>query len=185
MNAFRELFSSAGAAYSRLNAREKRLVSLMFVTLACVLLFSLVMSFHRSAQKYLTQIEAAKVRLSEAQKLSGSYRANESKRLSFENQLKNNNVQLISYLEEKGAAAGLSIPTIYPRPETPVGESNISESTVELTLTDIRIDRLVNFLKSVEAPDGIIKVKQVRIEPRVANETLTAWVTVAAYRMKQ
>ena len=36
----------------------------------------------------------------------------------------------------------------------------------------------------VEAGPGLVRVKYLRIEPRLKDETLTAWVTVATYHLK-
>ena len=62
--------------------------------------------------------------------------------------------------------------------------SKIVESAVELTLTDVKLNRLVDFLTAVEAGPGIVKVKYLRLEPRPAQETVTAWLTVATYKLK-
>jgi len=55
---------------------------------------------------------------------------------------------------------------------------------VEFTLTDVQITRLVNFLTAVEQGPGVVRVKFLRIEPRTKDGVLTAWTTVAAYRLK-
>jgi general secretion pathway protein M len=56
---------------------------------------------------------------------------------------------------------------------------------VELTFTDVDLRKLYDFLTSVESGPGVVKVKSLRLEPRSASETLTAWTTVATYKMKQ
>jgi general secretion pathway protein M len=53
-----------------------------------------------------------------------------------------------------------------------------------VTLTDVKLNRLVDFLQAVEAGPGIVKVKYLRLEPRPAQETVTAWLTVATYKLK-
>lgn len=184
MNTLRNFISEFAEVFGRLTPRERRLVALAALAVFLFTLYLVMHSFSSTAQSYKEAIKAETQRLGEAQKLEQSYREAESKRMAAEQQLKNSNVRLISYIEEKGTAAGLSIPTIYPKSEMPLGESNILENTIEVTLTDIKLDRLVKFLSSVESGPGIIKVTQLRIEPRIANETLTAWVTVASYRMK-
>ena len=44
--------------------------------------------------------------------------------------------------------------------------------------------RLTDFLAGVEAGPGVVKVKYLRLEPRVKDETVTAYVTVATYHLK-
>ena len=55
---------------------------------------------------------------------------------------------------------------------------------MELTLTDVQLTKLVDFLCSVEQGPGVVRVKFLRIEPRTKDGMLTAWTTVAAYRLK-
>ena len=104
-----------------------------------------------------------------------------------EQQLTQSNVRLISYIEEKATNAGLVVPTMSPKGEVGIGDGNIIESAVELTFTDVELRKLVDFLQTVETGPGVVKVKYLRVEPRrgADSDTLTAWTTVATYRMKQ
>jgi general secretion pathway protein M len=43
---------------------------------------------------------------------------------------------------------------------------------------------LVEFLQAIENGPGVVKVKYLRLEPRPQNETITAWLTIATYRLK-
>jgi len=61
----------------------------------------------------------------------------------------------------------------------------IVESTVELTLTDVPLSKLVAFLALVERGPGVVRVKSLRIEPRLKENVLTAWATVATYKLKE
>jgi general secretion pathway protein M len=72
-----------------------------------------------------------------------------------------------------------------PKGEVPLAEGKIVESSVEIMMPDVRIDRLVAFLTDVERGPGVVKVKYLRLEPRPSAENLTAWATIATYRMKQ
>ena len=103
----------------------------------------------------------------------------------MERQLSSSSVSLISFIEEKGERAGMKIPAMNPKGEVPLGDGRILESSVELTLTDISLRSLYDFLTSVEEGPGIVKVKFLRLEPRPDNQTLTAWATIATYRLKQ
>ena len=103
---------------------------------------------------------------------------------AMEGRLAASNVRLISYLEEKGNKAGLSIPSINPKADVVLDGEKIVESAAEFTLTDIPLNRLVDFLAAVEAGPGVVKVKYLRMEPHLKDETLTAWVVVATYHLK-
>ena len=185
MEKLKALFADAQAWFSRLTARERRLVGFAGVALTCFVVFLILWSFSTSASDYRRRTTDKLGKLAEVQALAASYREAEQVRQGVERQLTASNIRLISYLEEKGTAAGLDIPTMNPKSDVALGDGKIIESAVELTLTDISLGKLVDFLSAVETGPGVVKVKYLRVEPRTANETLTAWVTIATYRMKQ
>ena len=123
-------------------------------------------------------------KLDDIQTLAQSYREAEQRRAALEQQLQASNVKLITLLEEKGQRAGLEIPTLNPKPDAPLDGDKIVESSVELTLTDVKLNRLLDFLRYVEEGPGIVKVKYLRLEPRPQAEALTAWVLVSSYHPK-
>ena len=55
---------------------------------------------------------------------------------------------------------------------------------MELTLTDVSLPKLVDFLGSLEQGPGVVRVTFLRIEPRPKDGVLTAWTTVTSYRLK-
>lgn len=181
----RELQTQITTWWSRLTARERRLVSIAGGALGAFLLFVILYSFSSSAGKYESRMELKQEKLTQVQQLAASYREAEQQRQAVERQLSASNVSLISYLEDKGEKSGLDIRSMNPKGDVPIGDGNIIESSVELTLTDVQLDKLVSFLSDVERGPGIVKVKRVRLEPRPQNETLTAWATISTYSLKK
>lgn len=185
MERIRALWSELQTRFSALTARERTLVS---VAGAAVLVFALFLILYTSASNASStrRRTAEKLgKLQQAQELAHNYREAEGARRRTEQQLSGSNLQLISYLEERGTAAGLEIPAMNPKGDVALGDGKIVESSVELTLTDVPLAKFYNFISEVERGPGLIKVKYLRIEPRPGQETLTAWVNIAAYRMKQ
>lgn len=178
------LIAEAQARFQGLTPRERRLVLMASSAVGVFVLFLILISFSASAAGYRRRTEEKLLKLRDAQALAASYRESEQSRQQLERQLTNSKISLISYLEEKGTAAGLSIPAMNPKPDAPIGDGRIVESAVELTLQDVSISKLVDFLSNVERAPGVVKVKTLRIEPRVQHETLTAWTTIATYHMK-
>lgn len=185
MDKLNALLGDLQAAFQRLSARERRLVSIAGVAVAAFVVFFILFSFANSAARYRRNIESKQLQLREAQTLAESYSEAERARQDVERQLSSGAVQLISYIEEKGTAAGLEIPTMNPKGDVALGDGKIVESSVELTFTDVNIRKLYDFLTSVERGPGVVKVKFLRLEPRPANETITAWATIATYHLKQ
>lgn len=185
MEQLKALVAEIQSRFQRLSPRERRLVSIAGSAVGIFFLFILLFSFSSTAASYRRRTEQKLIKFREVQALAANYRNAEQTRLRTEQQLKSSNVSLITYVEEKGTNAGLSIPTITPKAEVPLADGRIVESSVEIMMPDIRIDTLVSFLNEVERGPGLVKVKYLRLEPRPAAENLTAWATIATYRMKQ
>lgn len=184
MNQLKEFLQKAQAWFQTLTQRERRLVALAGASVVAFVLFLVIFTFGNTAEQIRRRTQEKALKLDEVQALAAGFRESESRRAALEAQLKASNVRLASYIEEKGNKAGLDIPSINPRADVTLGGEKIIESSAEVTLTDIKINRLVEFLLSLEQGPGMVKVKYLRVEPRPASETLTAWVTVATYKMK-
>ncbi|XXF75985.1 type II secretion system protein GspM [Myxococcaceae bacterium GXIMD 01537] len=185
MGKLRELLNQAQLAFERLSARERRMVTVMGAALLAFVLFITIFSFASSAARYRSRTADKMAKLQEVQVLAASYRDAQQARQAMEQQLTAANVQLITYIGEKASAAGIEVPTLSPKGDVGIGDGKIVESTVELTLTDVDLRKLTDFLRTVESGPGVVKVKTLRIEPRPASNTLTAWVGVSTYKMKQ
>ncbi|MGZ3461747.1 MAG: type II secretion system protein GspM [Archangium sp.] len=185
MEKIRGLLNEARAWFERLSARERRMVLATGGVLLTFVLFTILFSFANSANGYRKRTEQKLAKLREVQTLAASYRQATQERQAVEQQLTGSNVQMMSYLEEKATRAGLGVPNMTPKNDVGIGDGNIIESSVELTFTDVDLRKLYDFLTSVESGPGVVKVKSLRIEPHDSAETLTAWTTVATYKMKQ
>jgi general secretion pathway protein M len=185
MGKLREILAPLQTWFERLSDRERKLVALAASAVGVFILFVTLFSFANSARGYRTRTQDKLARLQEVQALATSYGAAQAERQSVEQQLTQSNVRLISYIEDKATAAGLTVPNMTPKGDVGVGDGKIIESSVELTFTDVDLRKLTDFLRTVETGPGIVKVKYLRVEPRPATDSLTAWTTVATYRMKQ
>ena len=181
---FRQLLNSLQSSFSTLSSRERKLVSIGSAVVGLFVIFLVTWSFSSSADAIRKHTATKMSRLEEVQELAATYRDAKGVQEAMEGRLAASNVRLISYLEEKGNRAGLSIPSINPKADVILDGEKIVESAAEFTLTDIPLNRLVVFLAAVEAGPGVVKVKYLRMEPHLKDETLTAWVVVATYHLK-
>lgn len=179
----RAFLAEMQARFQSLTTRERRLVLMTGSAISLFVVFLILISFSATAAGYRRRTEEKLIKLREVQALANNYRESEQDRQQTERQL-TGKISLISYLEEKGTSAGVSIPAMNPKPDAPIGDGRIVESSVELMLSDVSIDKLVQFLSNVERGPGVVKVKYLRVEPRVQQQTLTAWTTIATYYMK-
>jgi general secretion pathway protein M len=185
MEQLRGLLNDARAWFERLSTRERQMVLGTGGAVLAFVLFVILYSFSSSADAYRKRTDQKLAKLREVQTLAASYREATQERQAMEQQLTGNNVRLMSYVEEKATQAGLTVPNMTPKNDVGIGDGQIVESSVELTFTDVDLRKLHDFLSSVERGPGVVKVKSLRLEPHDANETLTAWTTVATYKMKQ
>ncbi len=185
MEKLKALLSDVQAWFSRLTLRERRLVGFAGAAMAVFVVFIVAYSFSSAAGDARRRIASKMTDLNEVQTLAASYRESEQARQAVERQLSASNIQLISYLTDKGTAAGLDIPTMNPRADVTLNDGKIIESGVELNLSDVTLGKLVDFLSTVEQGAGVVKVKNLLVEPRATNQTLNARVTIVTYHLKQ
>ncbi|MBN1203825.1 MAG: type 4a pilus biogenesis protein PilO [Myxococcaceae bacterium] len=185
MNPIRQLLNDLRARFEQLSSRERRLVTVAGAAVLAFLLFITLFSFSSSANSYRRRTQEKLAKLQEVQQLAASYNQATAARSAVEEQLTRSDVRLLSYISDKATAAGLEVPNMTPKNEVGIGDGKILESSMELTFTDVDLRKLTEFLRSVESGPGIIKVKYLRIEPRPATETLTAWAIVSTYKLKQ
>lgn len=181
----KQLLNDLRLRFEQLSARERRLVMVAGSAVLLFILFITVMSFANSANGYRRRTQDKLAKLQEVQQLAASYAQATAARNAVEQQLTSSDVRLLTYISDKASAAGLDAPNMTPKGEVGIGDGNILESSIELTFTDVDLRKLTDFLRTVEGGPGIIKVKYLRLEPRPASDTLTAWATVATYRLKQ
>lgn len=184
MSAITDLQQTVQTSFAALSSREKRMVMGAGLAVAVFAVFLTVFTFSNKADDIRRRTDNKIRQLDEIQTLASGYRDAKARQEALENQLRASNVRLVTFLEEKAKPAGIELPSITPKADIPLDGSKIVESSAELTLTDVKLNRLVDFLQSVEAGPGIVKVKYLRLEPRPAQETVTAWLTVATYKLK-
>jgi general secretion pathway protein M len=185
MNPFRQLATDVRSRWDAISQREQRLLLVAGGAVLAFVLFITLFSFSQSANKYRTRTQEKLAKLAQVQELAASYNQATAARNAIEAQLTGNDVSLLSYISDKATAAGLEASDMNPKGEQGIGDGKIVESSVELRFTDVDLRKLTEFLRSVESGPGIVKVKYLRIEPRPATDTLTAWTTVATYKLKQ
>ncbi|MDC0714841.1 type II secretion system protein GspM [Stigmatella sp. ncwal1] len=185
MDKLRQLLTDARTRFDQLSARERRLVTVAGTAVLAFILFITLLSFANSASGYRRRTQDKLAKLQQVQQLAASYNEATQARKSIEQQLSASDVRLLSYISDKATASGLEVPNMTPKGEVGIGDGKILESSMELTFTDVDLRKLTDFLRSVESGPGIVKVKYLRVEPRPASESLTAWTTVSTYKLKK
>jgi general secretion pathway protein M len=186
MDSFKQQLAQLQSRWSALSQREQRMLMGMGAALSLFLVFVIAFSFGSAARAKEKRIQTKLEQLVQVQELAANYGQAQARREAAEQQLRQSNIRLMSYLEQKATASGLGvISSMSPKGDSPLGDGRIIENSVDMTLTDITVRDLVEFLQSVEGGPGVVKVKTLRVMPRPAQENLTAQVTVATYRLKE
>ena len=184
MERLRLLLADLQAWFLRLNPRERMMVTSAGAATVSVVIFVtlFLLSSSADATRHRTQVKLQ--RLAEAEQLAAGYAEAERARKQAEAALTSSDVALPTFIDEKGQKAGLAGFSLTPKGDVPLGDGRIIESSVDFTLTDVSLPKLVDFLNSLEQGPGVVRVTSLRIEPRPKDGVLTAWPLVTSYRLK-
>lgn len=179
-----DLSTTIQSSLATLSARERRMVLAAGIAVSVFVVFMVTFSFSNKAAAIRTRTTQKIDKLTRVQELAASYNQSRAQREMAERQLAASNIRLSSFLEDIAKQKGVELPTINPKADVALEGTKIVESSVEVTLTDVKLNRLLEFLQAVEGAPGVVKVKYMRLEPRVASESITAWLQIATYHLK-
>lgn len=180
MNRLQELFAEVGSYLQKLSPRERLLVGLTAGAAVLLLLFFSGLGFVSAVHRHQLAIENKTKALREISQLAGSYAERSRSRQQLEQRLKNK-VALFTFIDEVSKKKHIEIGDMQDRGNT-VGQDKITESTVELDLTKVTLDRLTAFLKALEHDPRLIRVKKIRVRGRIDDpNSVDASLTISAY----
>ena len=181
---FIEIRDSIRMWYEGLSQKEKVFV-VIFLSLIVALIIAVSVIFISSAlNSRYADIEDKEKKLSDIIAQKDKYREAEQAQKTFEQRLKSNNVNLFSFVEEISRRLQVDISDMNER-ESPVQKGDkIKEQTLELNISKIPMDRLVDFMKEIEKSQYIVKIKKLKINTRYEKESrsLNVNMIVATYK---
>ena len=183
MDKIRQLLSDASSAFTRLSPRERGLVALTAVIAVIFAIGITALTVSRSMTRSDGRIKTKVGQLQEVAQLAGGYDSAKRQQSDLEARLRGSNVRLFSYLEELARKQSLEIGGMNDKGAQNIGDSKISEQSVEVTFTRISLDKLVKFLQEVESGGGIVKVTRLQVRPRREEPVIDAWLTVSTYQL--
>ncbi len=181
---FEQIRDSVRVWYDRLSQKEKLFVIIFLSSLfALIVIFSVIIVSSNLNARYMDMSEKEK-KLMEIISQKDKYREAEQAQKLFEQRLKNNNVNLFSFVEELSRKLQIDISDMNER-TTPLQKGDkIQEQTLELNIVKVSMDRLVDFMKELEKNQYLIKIKKLKINTRYEkeNRTLNVNMIVATYK---
>lgn len=180
----KDLLNQINVAFDNLSPRDQVLALLM-----SLLIFGMLIGFtgylvNRDLTKRERRIAAKTEKLKEIGQLRSDYkrRLAEQKRIAAQVR-KNNNIRILSYLENLSTAAGLTLKGASERQGEPTGSEAVKEEAAEVRIDNVSLDRLHDYLRRIEEGNPLVKVRRLKIKTRFDNkEMLDAWVTVGTYK---
>lgn len=170
--------------YEGLSQKERLFVIIFFSMLfAVIIVLSIVMISSSLNTRYIDIADKEK-KLQEIISQRDRYREAEQSQKIFEQRLKGNNVNLFSFVEELSRKLQINISDMNER-TTPLQKGDkIQEQTLELNITQVPMDRLVDFMKELEKGQYLIKVKRLKVNTRYEKDsrTLNVNMIVATYK---
>lgn len=170
--------------YDGLSQKEKLFVVVFLSAIIALILATLIIVVSSSLSNRYMEIEEKEKKLREIIAQKDKYREAEQAQKNFEQRLKNNNVNLFSFVEEISRKLQVDISDMNER-ESPVQKGDkVREQTLELNISKIPMDRLVDFMKEIEKGQYLVKIKKLKINTRYEkeNRTLNVNMVVATYK---
>lgn len=180
----KDLIKQVSVAFDNLSPRDQILALVLSMTL-----FAMVLGFggylvKRDLGKRETRIAAKVSKLQEIGQLRSDYQ----RRLREQQQLasrvrRNNNMRILSYLENLSTNAGLTLKGASERQGEATGSDAVKEEAAEVRIDNVSLDRLYDFLRRIEEGNPLVKVRRLKIKTRFDNkEMLDASVTVGTFK---
>ncbi|MGC8926318.1 MAG: type II secretion system protein GspM [Myxococcota bacterium] len=179
-----QLRDSLSIWYNSLSGKEKTFVVIFSSSLFAVMVAFIIIFISSTINSRYTEIEEKEKKLREIIENKDKYREAEQAQKVFEQRLKGNNVNLFSFVEEISRRLQIDISDMNER-ESPVQKGDkIKEQTLELNISKIPMDRLVDFMKEIEKGQYLVKIKKLKINTRYEkeNRTLNVNMIVATYK---
>jgi general secretion pathway protein M len=164
--------------------RERRL--LLFAGGAAVLFVLLVLwaAFGSSIRRHEDSLDERRAAFEKVQRLSAGYAQQEQERQLLEARLRQSPPALMGFVDGLARQEGIEIGSMADRGVVSGGQNGRPrESSVEVSLGKMPLDKLMRLLQSIERSPGVVRVRKLRLRKSQDNkETLDVTMTVSAWQ---
>jgi hypothetical protein len=172
-------------AFARMSDRERKLVMLTAVVAVVLAIAGAAWLISSSITRREKQIASRKEEIEQLETLRGEYEAATARQKAAEMRIKQSaSTSLFTLMQKAASDVGLSLSDLNER-RLPVKDTDLSEVTVDVTLKDISIDKLVTLLEKIEGrtTSGVVKVTKLKTKTMLANpDMLEVVLTVSTWR---
>lgn len=172
------------ARFSRLSQRERVMVSMAGAAVVAFVIMLIATGISRSTNERQRRIEEKTRVLSQVGQLAEGYRRAQAERKALEGRLRGANVPVMTHVSQTGQALGVEVGDMRPSGAPEEADGIVTES-VEVSLPRIDPGKLGRFLQALEAGQGVVKVRRVRLATRSDDpKVVDATVLVSNYQLK-
>lgn len=151
----------------QLAKREKYLIALAVIVVVAALLIQLVLvPFWDKREQFRNSVTVKQNNLQQMAGLRQEYLLLQQGSDTLAQSLKSRpeNFTLFSFLEKAAGSAGVKEKIKYMKPSAATGKGPFKESLVEMKLERITLGQLVDYLKLIESPEKLVRIKRLSIQ---------------------
>ena len=172
-------------AFTKMSDRERRLVALTAAVAIIFAVAGLGWMISGSISRREKGIVTRKEEIAQLEGLRAEYEQATARQKAAEARIKTaTTTSLFTLMQKAAGEVGLSLSDLNER-RIPVKDSDLTEVTVDVTLKEISIDKLVTLLEKIEGKTsgGVVKVSKLKVKTRLdAPDMLEVTLTVSTWR---
>jgi type II secretory pathway component PulM len=175
-----ELLQNAEGYVQRASRRERLMLAGAASGLVLFLVFLISFGFSQAIRRHELAIANKTKALKEIAQLAATYGERSRARQALEQRLKAK-VALFTFIDDISKKQHIEIGDMQDRGSS-TGQDKITESTVELDLNKLTLDKLTEFMNALEHDPHLIKVKKIRLRGRIDDpNAVDVTMTIASY----
>ncbi len=184
MDRLRALIADAIQYVQNASPRERRLILLAGAGALAFLLLVLWAGFGSSISRHEDSLAEKRSNFDKVQRLAAGYGQQEQERQLLEARLRQSPPALMGFVDGLARQEGIEIGSMADRGIVGGGQNGRPrESSVEVSLGKVPLDKLMRLLQSIERSPGVVRVRRLRLRKSQENkDTLDVTLTVSAWQ---
>ncbi|HKC60856.1 MAG TPA: type II secretion system protein GspM [Myxococcales bacterium] len=184
MDRLRALIADAIQYVQNASPRERRLILFAGAGALAFLLLVLWAGFGSSISRHEDSLAEKRSNFDKVQRLAAGYGQQEQERQLLEARLRQSPPALMGFVDGLARQEGIEIGSMADRGIVGGGQNGRPrESSVEVSLGKVPLDKLMRLLQSIERSPGVVRVRRLRLRKSQENkDTLDVTLTVSAWQ---
>jgi general secretion pathway protein M len=184
MDRLRALIADAIQYVQNASPRERRLILFAGAGALAFLLLVLWAGFGSSISRHEDSLAEKRSNFDKVQRLAAGYGQQEQERQLLEARLRQSPPALMGFVDGLARQEGIEIGSMADRGIVGGGQNGRPrESSVEVSLGKVPLEKLTRLLQSIERSPGVVRVRRLRLRKSQENkDTLDVTLTVSAWQ---